>query len=108
MAKRHLRKGSITIEQTNPHGYFYQTDYVTVNIRFWQHIMPRGALKIIEGFHTSEEIDEIVSKAERMREKSSSTCSDCPKYVSFTCRAEDLLKLARTIIETYETETNES
>jgi len=95
------RKGRICIEQTNRLGHFHQTDYVTVDVSFWQYIVPRGALTVIEGIHNDEDTEKII-RIEGMRRESSSACSNCPRYFVFTCRTEDLVKLARTIIETYE------
>jgi len=95
------RRGRIYIEQTDRLGHFHQTDYVTFDVSFWQYIMPRGALTVIEGMHNDKETEEIM-RTEDNRRESSSTCANCPRYLVFTCRAEDLLRLARTIIETYE------
>jgi len=46
---------------------------------------------IIDGVHEKEEIDEITMKAETLRENEASKRSECPRYISFVCRAEDLL-----------------
>jgi len=99
-----LKERNIIIEQTDRHGHFHQTDYVSVKISFWRHQIPRASLTIIDGVHEKEEIDEITMKAETLRGNEASKRSECPRYISFVCRAEDLLEFARKIIETHETE----
>jgi len=96
------KKRTLQIEETDRQGHFHQTDYVTAEISFWQYIVPRAALTIIRGSYTSEEIDKAM-EAESIRKSSSQTASSgSPEYICFTCRAQDLVGLARNIIETYE------
>jgi hypothetical protein len=97
------RKGSMPIEQTDRLGHFHQTDYVTIEFSFWEYIIPRASLTIIEGFHTSEKIEEMIDKNARedagFNEEEG---SHNPKLMGFTCRAADLVHLAKEIIKTYE------
>jgi len=104
MSKSGLSERTIIIEQTDRHGHFHQTDYVSVKISFWHHQIPRASLTIIDGVHKKEEIDEIIMKVETLTENEASKRFECPRYISFICRAEDLLEFARKIIETHETE----
>lgn len=96
------REGNIWVEQTDRLGHFGRGEYVTFFFGFWQYQIHRGALTIVEGVQNSEEIEKTARKVEQMRNRSEAKCSDCPKYFSFTCRAKDLVEVARKIIKTYE------
>jgi len=99
-----LREKVVIIEQTDRHGHFHQSDYVTVKIRFWHHYIPRASLTIVDGLHKSEEIDKAIMKAETRKETEVLTGSKRTRYFSFACRAEDLLEFARKIVEIHEAE----
>jgi len=106
MTYPHERTGIMRIEQTTPLGHFHQTHYVTVEFSFWHHYIPRASLTITEGLHNSEEIEQIMEDHARARDEEERT--NLPKLMSFTCRAESLVHLAKEIIKTYEKQTSET
>ena len=94
----HSREGCVVIEHTNYLGHFHQTDYVTINFSFWDYIIPRAALTIVEGLHKDEEVQEIAQRGKL----DSKGAAQQPRFISFTCRAEDLVNFAKEIIKTHE------
>jgi hypothetical protein len=97
------RKGRISFEQLGRHAWYGEESYLTVEVSFWQYHIERGALTIVEGSHTEDEAREIISKDHyKRKDEKSEKCSECPRCFQFNCRAGDLVKLAKTILETYD------
>lgn len=73
---------------------------VTVRINRWHHYIPRVKLTMVEDFHkTAEEIDKAISEYGK-----DPNFPDYPKHFEIVCRPEDMLKLAKTLIEICEPE----
>ena len=84
-------------------GWYNDETWATVDVAFWRYHGERGALTVVEGNHTKDENGEIVRRGDYQREnEKSGNCSHCTRYVSFTCRAEALVDLAKTILKTYD------